>query len=94
MCCFYMPPVFIYYFYSLLLDVPNIPHSFHNMALVPLWKKNTWMTLLIYINSDNLFSDYKAEPNWKFQLQNNDSPILTNAVVDITVSSPHYMFSI
>ncbi|KAI9245738.1 cleft lip and palate transmembrane protein 1-domain-containing protein [Helicostylum pulchrum] len=65
-------------------NVPNIPHSFHNMALVPLWKKNTWMTLSIYINSDNLFSDYKAEPNWKFQLQNNDSPILTNAVVDIT----------
>lgn len=69
-----------------MLDASDTPLSFHNMPLVPLWKKNTWMTLFVYINSNHSFSDYKAKPDWQFQLQNNDRRILTKTMLEITVN--------
>lgn len=60
------------------------------MPLVPLWKKNIWMTLSIYINSDHVFSDYGSQPNWKIQLQNNDIQAVKKAMMNITVS--HFYF--
>lgn len=45
----------------------QMPQSF-----IPLWKKNIWMDLYIFINPHDKFNDYSAIPNWKISLQNNN----------------------
>lgn len=40
--------------------------------MIPLWKRNTWMNLYIFINNEYTFNNYKAVPNMIHHLQNND----------------------
>lgn len=41
-------------------------------SLIPLWKRNIWMNMYVFITDNSSFDDYKATPDWACHLQNID----------------------
>jgi hypothetical protein len=71
----------------------NVFHQQQPQSLVPLWKKNIWMDLYIFINPQIDFNDYNAMPQWKISIQNNHHHhIQLNKYMDLFIAVRIFFF--
>lgn len=62
--------------FCIINEQSSLSTTLHNTvvpkSLIPLWKRNIWMDLYVFVTDKSSFDDYKATPDWACHLQNTE----------------------